>query len=35
MGATVKLKYKGKEITLDTESGIDYFPMEEGKTFGN
>ena len=34
-GGNCKLKYKGKEITLDTESGIDYFPMEEGKTFGN
>jgi alpha-L-fucosidase 2 len=34
-GGICKLKYKGEEVTFETENGREYFPMREGETFGN
>jgi len=34
-GGNCKLEYKGKEITFETENEMEYFPMNDEKTFGN
>ncbi len=30
-GGTCTLEYNGKEVTFNTEKGMEYFPMKEGK----
>ena len=34
-GGSVKLQYKEKETSFETEKDFEYFPMKKGKTFGN
>ena len=34
-GGVVNLEYRGKKMSFETEKDMEYFPLEEGKTFGN